>query len=118
MLMRLTTPEGSDPTSDNCPTVVPVGVVDCAAAIAELASVAARTKERADDMQAHAGLPDKMQHAKALLQALKQLRPLLDKVVKHCGKLAAAAIAIEAAEAAIEAAVAALAAAGVAAAMA
>lgn len=110
-----TTPEGSGPTSDNCPTVVPVGVVDCVAAIAELASVAARTQERADQMRAHAGLPDKWNHVKSLVQALKQLKPLLNKVVKNCGKVAAAIIAIEAAQAAIEAAIAALAAAGVAA---
>ena len=79
------------------------GVVDCIKAIAELVVATANLKLRVDGMAYHAGLPDPLDHRKALEQAVRNLNKALDKVKKHCSCYAGAVAAIAAAEAAIEA---------------
>jgi RHS repeat-associated protein len=84
------------------------GVVDCVKALAELVAATANVVLRTAAMEAHAGMVDPMQHAKALKQAVNRLKEALDKVEKHCScdpkTQVEIAAAIVAAELALEAA--------------
>jgi RHS repeat-associated protein len=86
----------ADPTGE--------GFVDCIKAVAELVTATAVLNGRIFDMQANAGKPDPMNHAKAIQQAVNRVKNALDKVVRSCACVAGAVAAIAAAGAAIEAA--------------
>ena len=86
----------ADPTGE--------GFVDCAKALAELVLATATLNGRILDMEAHAGEPDMMNHAKAIEQAVNRVKNALDKVLRSCACIAGAAAAVAAAKAAIEAA--------------
>jgi RHS repeat-associated protein len=78
------------------------GFVDCIKAVAELVKATAALSGRMDDMDAHAGIEDPMNHPKAIEQAVNRVRKALDKVERSCGCAVGAAAAIAAAKAALE----------------
>jgi RHS repeat-associated protein len=81
-----------------------LGVVDCAKALQELLLATVVLEGRVNDMIIHLGLPDPLNHAKAINQAINRVNAALDKVKTHCSCYKGAAAAIAAAEAALGAA--------------
>ena len=58
--------------------------VDCVKALAELVTATVVLNARILNMQANAGKPDLMNHAKATQQAANRVKNALDKVLRGC----------------------------------